>query len=473
MNARRSSATVAVVSLGLLMGCAGDGPMPPPPGVTVSGSVRDRYGEPISGASVLIKGKSAVTSGSDGTFSIADVVTPYDLTVILRAQNTALVYKGLTRLDPSVFYPGATGAERTATISGTAPPASDRVTGVVFVSSAGYAFGAGPADATTGKYAFTVSWNGSGDTYAGQVYLLRWALDAARLPSSYDGYASKPLTIHAGGDFPGNDFAAVEVSDPAEQSISGTIAVPASYALKYRRMYVLFDGRGGLYWEEAAANATPNPLPSAFTYTVPALSGSQDIVEAWAFDKSFRALDGSGRWSSFFKTGISGNSVNISVPLATAQPLFSPVDGAVSLDTTTSFTWGQGEGAGVNLFRVTPGDPSNPTFLVFTAGTATKIPDLAGAGMSLPAGAGYSWEVVRTFPVMSMNDAASDGFRHLYNGESGDAGSTYSERFGFTTKTAAGTAFAASAAGPTAAVAEGADRRGLVMRAEAVAIAPR
>jgi len=473
MNARRSSATVAVVSLGLLMACAGDGPTPPPPGVTVSGSVRDRYGEPISGASVLIKGKSAVTSGSDGTFSIADVVTPYDLTVILRAQNTAVIYQGLTRLDPQLLYPDVTGPERTATISGTAPPASDRVTYVVFVSTGRYAFGAGRADATTGQYAFTVGWHGSYDTDAGQLYLLRWMTNPTGLPASYDGYASKPLTISAAGNFSGNDFAAAEVTDPAEQSISGTIAVPASYALKYRRIYVFFEGRGGLGWAEAAANATTNPLPSAFTYTVPALSGSQDIVEAWAFDKSSRALDGSGRWSSFYKTGISGNSVNISVPLATAPLLFSPVDGAVSLDTTTSFTWGQGEGAGVNLFRVKPGDPSNPTFLVFTAGTAAKIPDLAGAAMSLPAGAGYSWEVVRIFPVMSMNDAASDGFRHLYNVESGDAGVTYSERFGFTTKTAAGAAFAASAAGPTAAVGEGAQRRGLVMRAEAIPTGPR
>src|SRR5690349_9701535 len=141
MNARRSSATVAVVSLGLLMACAGDGPTPPPQGVTVSGSVRDRLGEPISGAMVFVAGKNVVTSGSDGSFTIADVVTPYDLTAVLHAQNTAVIYKGLTRSDPAVFYPDATGPEHTATISGTAPPASDRVTGVLFVSSAGYAFG--------------------------------------------------------------------------------------------------------------------------------------------------------------------------------------------------------------------------------------------------------------------------------------------------------------------------------------------
>jgi len=441
MNTLRRAVTLPLATLGLLVACAGDGPTPPPPGVTVSGSVRDRYGEPISGASVLIKGKSAVTSGSDGTFSIADVVTPYDLTVILRAQNTALVYKGLTRLDPSVFYPGATGAQRTATISGTAPPASGRVTSISFFSSGGYAYGGGQADATTGQYAFTVSWNGSQGTYAGQLYLLRWT-PGASLPSSFDGYASKPLTINAGGGFPGNDFAAVDVADPPEQSISGTVAAPASYVLKHRQLVLLFGG-AGLGWEEN------NPLSNAFTYTVPALSGVQNIVEALAFDNSSRAIDGTARWSEFFKTGISGNSSNVSVPLAAAPLLFSPADGAVGLDTTTSFSWGQGEGTGVNLFRLEPGDPTNPTFLVFTTASDAKVPELAGAGMALPAGASYTWEVDRIVPVASMNDAASDSFRRLFNVEAGDGGETYSEHFGFTTKAPGGTALRA-AARPTA-----------------------
>ena len=464
MNTLRRAIMLPLATLGLLAACRGDGPTPPPQGITVSGRVQDRVAEPISGATVLL-GKSSVTSSSDGTFSIPGVVAPYDITAILPAQNTALIYRGLTRSEPVLLYPDVTGPERTATISGTAPPASGRVTAVLFVSSAGYAFGAGPADATTGQYAFTVSCHGSGDTYAGQLYLLRWTLDAAGLPSSYDGYASKPLTIHADGDFPGNAFAAVDVTDPAEQSISGTVELPASYALKYRRFYVLFEGRGGLYWEEAAPNATTNPLASAFTYTVPALNGVQDIVEAWAFDNSSRALDGSARWSNFFKTGISGNPGNTTVPLATAPLLFSPVDGAVSLDTTKSFTWGHGEGMGVNIVSVKPADPSNPTFLVFTTGTEAKIPDLAGGGMSLPAGAGYTWEVYRIFPVTSMNDAASDDFRHLYNVESGDRGETISERFGFTTKTATGTAVAASATAPSAAAATEGQRRGLLMRA--------
>ena len=461
MNARRSSATVAVVSLGLLMGCAGDGPTPPPPGVTVSGSVRDQYGEPISGASVLIKGKSAVTSGSDGTFSIADVVTPYDLTVILRAQNTALVYKGLTRSDPAALSPYVTSPEHTATISGTAPPASGKLTVVHFASSARYALGLGRADGTTGQYGFTVRWHGSYDTDAGRLFLLRWSTDATGLlPASYDGYASRSLTISTGGYFSSNDFAAVELTDPPEQSISGAIAIPATYTLNVRQLFISF-GHVGFYWEEK------NPLSNAFTYTVPDLSGV-------AFDVAATAVDGSSRWSFFLASGIRGNTNDVSIQLAAAAQLALPASGASGVDATTPFSWTQGEGAGVNLFKVWPADATNPTYFVFTTAADAKIPDLAGEGMGLPAGASYNWRIERLFPVASIDSAASEGFRRLVADlDGGDLGETLSERFGFTTKTAAGAASAASAAGPTAAVAEGAGRRGLVMRAEAVPTGPR
>src|SRR5947207_2875603 len=210
MNTLRRAIMLPLATLGLLVACAGNGSTPPPQGVTVSGRVQDRVAEPISGATVLIANKSAVTSNSDGTFAIPGVVPPYDITAILSTQNTAVIYKGLTRPDPVLLYPDFAAAERTATISGTAPPAAGSVTNVFFASSGRYALGVGRADATTGQYAFTVRWHGSYDTDAGQLYLLRWTTDPTGLPASYNGYASKPLTISAGGDFSGNDFAAAE-----------------------------------------------------------------------------------------------------------------------------------------------------------------------------------------------------------------------------------------------------------------------
>jgi len=453
MNTLRRSTTLPLATLGLLVACAGNGPTPPPQGITLSGRVQDRDAEPISGATVLA-GKSSVTSSSDGTFTIPGVVTPYDITAILPAQNTAVLYKGLTRPDPVLLYPDVTGAERTATISGTVPPAAGSVTVVLFVSSGRYAFGAGRADATTGQYALTVRWHGSYDTDPGQLSLLRLTTDATGLPTSYDGYASRPVTISAGGNFSGNDFAAVELSDPPEQSISGAIAVPASYALNARHLYVNF-GRGGLYWEEA------NPPSNAFTYTVPAQSGV-------AFAVAAVAVDGSSRWSSFFR-GISGNSSNVSIPLAAAPQLALPANGASGVDATTPFSWSQREETGVNVFKVWPSNSTGPTYFVFTTAADANIPDLAAEGMGLTTGASYYWHIDRFFPVASVDDAAAEGFRRLISDlDAGDVGETISERFSFTTKAAAG-AVAAFATASGAAAAEKGQRRGLVMRAPILA----
>ncbi len=449
MNTLRRSTTLPLATLGLLVACAGNGPTPPPQGITVSGLVQDWRAEPISGATVLV-GKRSVTSGSDGTFSIPGVVVPYDITAILPTHNTAVIYKGLTRSDPALLYPDVAGAERTATISGTAPPAPGSVTAVHFASSGRYALGVGRADATTGQYAFTVRWHGSYDTDAGRLYLLRWTTDATGLPTSYDGFASRPLTIMAGGDFSGNDFAADELTDPPEQSISGAITVPASYTLNVRQ-FINYIARVGFYWEEK--NAPSN----AFTYTVPAQSGLAFAVEA-------QAVDGSSRWSAFFKKGISGNTSNVSVPLAAAPQLALPANGASGVDATTPFSWTQGGGTGVNLFKVWPSNSTSPTYFVFATGADAKIPDLAAEGMGLPAGASYYWHVDRLFPVASVDDAAGEGFRRLIDLDGGDFGETVSERFGFTTKAAAG-AVAASATAPSAAAATEGRRRGLLMRA--------
>jgi len=114
---------------------------------------------------------------------------------------------------------------------------------------------------------------------------------------------------------------------------------------------------------------------------------------------------------------------------------------------------------------VWPGNSTSPTYFVFTTGADAKIPDLAGEGMGLPAGASYYWHLDRVFPVASVDAAAGESFRRLItDADRGDVGETISERFGFTTKAAAG-AVAASATAPSAAAATEGQRRGLLMRA--------
>jgi hypothetical protein len=445
--------------LGLLVACGGEGDGTGPGTViTVSGLVRDRAGEPISGAAVLVPGKSPIATGSDGRFTIPGVAVPYDITLLLYGFNMAVVYRGLTRSDPTLLYVGFSGPEQTATISGTTPPASGQRTIVLFASGR-FVFGGSAADTITGEYTFTVPWRSSATTHSGQLHVLRWTSGPTGAPTSYDGYASRPLTISAGGDFTGNHFAAADLTDPPEETISGMVAVPGGYTLRYRRLHAVF-GRVPVLWTEQGA------LPGPFAYTVPILSGVM-------FGVSARAENPSSRSSFFLRAGISGNSANVSVPLEAAGQLASPVDGATAVDATTPFTWTQGGGSGVNVLWVAPDVSSNPTFLVFTTGAEAKLPDLTEAGMSLPAAAGYRWVIARQLPVSSVDDAAGERFLQLINWEAGDAGETVSEAFGFTAKSLAPATFRASAVGPTAAAARGVNLRGWMLSPQAISADPR
>src|SRR5882724_4241302 len=148
MNMSCTVVTLALTGLGLLVACGGDGTEPVTT-ITVSGLVRERGGEPISGEQVLIAGKNPVTTGADGRFSIPGVTVPYDITLLLTSHNTALVYKGLTRADPALLTLDRIGPQQSATISGTTPPAPGKDT-FVFFNSGRNVVGAGHADMTTG-----------------------------------------------------------------------------------------------------------------------------------------------------------------------------------------------------------------------------------------------------------------------------------------------------------------------------------
>jgi len=429
--------------------------------MVVSGSVRDFGGEPIGGATVLVPGGRPVTTGSDGRFSISGVGTPYDIAVIVPgpnavAPNSAVIYQGLTRSNPSLLSPYFTGPTRAATIGGMAPPASGKTTLVFFLSDpvTGAVVAADPA---TGQYAMTVSWQGSATTQSGQLYLLRIGGPS---PWNYDGFVSKALTINGGGDFPGKDFAETELADPPEHTISGTVAVPAGYTLNEQHVILTFGG------PTLTIVAAQGLLSSDFTQMVPDIGGLASGV-------AFLASDPASRLSYFFKREVSGNPLNITVPLEPAGRLAVPVDGATAVDVASPFSWTQGGGTGVNVVEVFPDNSTNPTFFVFTTRADATIPDLSSVGMGLPGNAGYHWHVVRFIPIASVDEAATLEFVRSLDLGAGDIGQTVSERFRFTTAAVAGTALPVAALGEATAGAPAEQEPGWIRRPVALFASPR
>jgi len=147
----------AFLFLLIIVSCEEDSPSEPNGNgqtITVSGFVKDFDGELVAGVPVMIKGKAPVTTYANGGFTISNVSKPYEARIIFSTDQAAIVYQGLTRSDPTLIYLGMTSSWKTATISGSVPPALGKITRVFFTS--GIMSCSTNADQGTGLYTLTV-----------------------------------------------------------------------------------------------------------------------------------------------------------------------------------------------------------------------------------------------------------------------------------------------------------------------------
>lgn len=419
---------VAFFSVLFIVGCDEDSPSEPNGNdqtITVSGFVKDFDGEPVAGVPVIIKGKTPVTTNANGGFTISNVSKPYEARVIFSIDQAALVYQGLTRSDPTLIYLGVTSSWKTATISGSVPPAAGKVTRVFFISGT-MSWGT-YADQVTGVYNLTVDWKGTANSVTGKLQVLRWTQNASGLPNQYDAYGFEDnLTVSAAGTFPDNNFVAANLTDPPEQNISGSIVRPSSSYNLYNKSLYLFFGNAGIYLgEEWGAGLSEN-----FSYAVPSITGATFGINVSA---SLNATP-TDRYTYYAKRGITGGLSGITINLASSPQLNIPAHNGSGIDTTTQFLWTKGSGGGICLLYVRPTMwGTGPSFWIFTATNSASIPNLAPQGMGLPSSTPYIWSASQVFPVSSIDDAASSNFLQQTGGST-EGGQASSEDFNFTTK---------------------------------------
>jgi len=413
--------------LGLLLTGCKKNSSPTGPGSTgsINGYVKDIDGVPINAVSVIVKGKSPAITDASGAFSVSNVTTPYDIILVLSTQDAAVEYKGVTRKDPTLYYPFSLTQPRTATINGTVPAATGKTTLVFFVSG-DYSWWA-TATASNGNYSISPSWKGSTISLSGKLYVLRWSSNAAGLPSQYDAFGSANLTITDGGTFNSNNFSTGDLTQPAAQNISGSVSTPsASYALTEKDLYVDFGNAFVFIASETGTSLTDN-----FSYNVPVINGATFEVDAYASATSTPT----NRSCYYWKTGIAAGASGVTVPLASAPQLNLPANNGTGVDTTIQFLWAQGGGGGVNEFDVYPETSGDgPDFIVITTANTASIPNLAPQGLSLPLSTSYQWDVIEYYPMSSVDSAASNNFVAFWNGNVGNQGGGQSEIFNFTTK---------------------------------------
>ncbi|WP_018467195.1 hypothetical protein [Calidithermus timidus] len=266
------------------------------------------------------------------------------------------------------------------------------------------------------------------DSTSGNVYALQWQFDpGTNLPIDYKGFGSKALTLSDGGAFNNQN---VTLGSLAEDNLSGSVTVPAGYALNQRRVNLrVAPGSGTTLLADASA-------ATSFSYVTPRIAGATLSLVA--------AASSGARLSVAWKTGVATNASGVGVSLTAAPGLTVPVNNATGVTINTDFqTTGFSGGVNVFYFRHLAG--SNPDIYVITTANTTKIPDLSAIGLGLPTSGAvsYSWQVIGVAPFTSTDLAAgSGGFLKDYfkvalfgsgAGPDADGGIGQSEIFNFTT----------------------------------------
>jgi hypothetical protein len=403
---------VVCCAVGLLAGCGNDesttgtgGSLTP---ITVAGKVIGANKQPVSGVPVLIAGIPSVNTDPNGNFSIANVGRPYTITVIDAANKQAILYRGLTRSDPTLIFLGSNpGVKKVASLSGRIFPASSypepatRKTLVGFVSSE--TGRTTTATGATGLYTLSnAEWYGPSTT-TGTLHALQYDYNTSTgLPTTYVGYGVRSgiSLLDATSNPNGNDTMSVV----GTTSMTGSVTAPAGYVISGKTVGMVLGNTAGL-------NLLSDNNPAAsFTYAMPNITGA-------TFRIGVIAAKASTGTTLVWKANVAGNATGVTVTVPGAPELSLPINAATNVSTSTPFSWSQYTG-GVHLLIFNGG--SKPSYYIVTSATSDSIPNLSSAGLGLPTSSAYSWNVYGFGPFADVDAAAgADGFLGVLTGAVG------------------------------------------------------
>jgi hypothetical protein len=360
----------------------------------VAGKVIGINGQGVASVPVYITGKTSTNTDVGGSFSIAGVSTPYDITVVDAAHKRAIVYKGLSRQDPTLtFFATTPGTAHTGAING-------KISGGTFTPTQG------PNDVTHVQFSSTevsatlnnaasgifgpipLSWYGPTVT-TGNLYAVQFTADVAGLPvaGGFKGFGTRTgIAVNDGGTL-NNQFDTLQAV--ATNQFTATITLPAGYILSTKSLSVRLAGTGLIsLFNDATTNA-------ALSYFTPGISGASLFLGVIALKAGTEAV--------YFKTGIATGATGVAVALVAAPELSLPVNAAAGVDTTITFSWTPMTG-GIHMVQFNGG--ANATYYVVTSGTSATIPNLKGVGLGLPSSGAYQWSVDAFGPFADADAAA-------------------------------------------------------------------
>ncbi len=398
MTRTRLLEAVALVTSLVLAACGGGGGGSGGP-ITVSGTVVDDTGAPMSSANVVMNGDSAglVTTGADGAFSFAKITPPYTLTV--KSGTQIAEYQGLRRARPQVVF-GIAGLAHTAGLTGS-------VTGTTFplASGEGIVLGgtngvlaSGFASNTTGAYNTTFVWSGA-SSITTDLAALHAAASGSLITNYYKIGKRTGVTLQDGVGQTGLDIA---LTTPVTTATTTFDYDFGAYTGTPHVGYVMLNAGGAQFF----LGATSMTIPSGTSVLLP--DGGGTFVVG--------GQDADGNTVLRIGSAVLGGTTTIDLPATTALANSLPADAATGVSKLPLLSWTPVTGADLYMVRLTASGLEYDFFLPASSATLA-VPDYSVLGLALAGATSYSWSVIAlkwsgTSPD-ALTDPAVGGFSEL------------------------------------------------------------
>lgn len=405
----RETLLLLVLAACRLAACGGNsGP------IAVNGTVLDAQGQPMPGQTVLIASGSfqqSVVTDDGGAFGVANVPLPYDATLVDTDSQSVVQYQGLTRGDPTLNGLSVLPLLRTAAIAGNISGGNpldtlgDTTLALFSTAQADLNFGS-----SSDSYTLAFGWWGPA-RITGTLYMLQVHTDGgpAGLPLDYPGYGTlSNISVQDQATLSGEDLTLQPVTTGV---LSGTMSFPAGY-----------DTAAFFSLQVAPGVSMPvvtstDYLAASFSFTTPSLPDTSLVVDAYGIGTS-------GQYIIVQKTGLAANASGLVFSGTAGPEPESPPDQTPDVTLSTPFSWSDA-GSAVHILSVSPPGPapSGTVYRVYTTATTTTLPDVSSAGISLPAGFPYTWQVISLGGLASVDEAATPAINNHFAGDFND---TYS-----------------------------------------------
>jgi len=391
-------------------------------GGAVHGHVIDYWGHMLSGVPVEIGG-TKVTTDDAGAFTIPDAPAQYDASLIVQfpdnydGQIYGWVYQGLTRRDPTLqVYAGLKSQSASLDVNLTH---ADTTLTTGRTMSAAYA-GVDGSQEDTGLDAAAydgrdVGWRGPITTQE-TAYALIWTQDTKSLPTSYNAYDTKPISLNGGSSTHSSVTLDMSVKTIPTFNVTGTVA-GAGAGMRTNSVFLQFTSNAVLtLLQDTAGTGT-------FSYLAPTLTDSKVVVSA-SEGSGYDGSAYSGSYAVVHQDGlVSGAaSATLTIPKPATQLAVSPAASRTKVDSTTQFSFQPGTGS-AGLYLIAIRQPDNTALrtdalFIVTTKTTFTLPKVVNDTFALDAGKPYVWRVETHGALANMDaGAGATGFLDSFSGD--------------------------------------------------------